>query len=110
MVSFLISRELEANSTLADYYSKIKTQKLESTTPSIWQEYQISLVKVSLSFFFDEFAHICYYKNLSKRKDESLGLEVEGGLGSFDGESTPIFVSSIEPKSSIEKSKYIRVF
>lgn len=34
---------------------------------------------------------------------------IDGGLNSYEGESTPIFVSSIESKSSVEKTKFIRV-
>jgi hypothetical protein len=38
-----------------------------------------------------------------------LGLVVNGGLGGYENENTPIFVSSIENKSIIDYDKHIRV-
>lgn len=66
---------------------------------SIWQKYIKILTILKLFVLF----------LIIKEKDELLGLVIEGGLNSFESDSTPIFVSSIEPKSCIEKTKYIRV-
>ncbi|CAF0997545.1 unnamed protein product [Brachionus calyciflorus] len=92
VVSMLVSREKAPNLPVLlehhnHHHHESKSKKSHPGVPLIWQEFNL---------------------NLAKEKDEPLGLVVDGGLNSYDNESTPIFVSSLEQKSCIEKSKYIR--
>jgi hypothetical protein len=65
----------------------IRTNKLKANMPSIWQEFTLGLIK---------------------QKDEPLGVVVEGGASNFDDENIPLFVSYVEPKSFMDKTKHIR--
>jgi hypothetical protein len=108
-VYFLISREIAPTVPFdASLSTKSKFEKSPiSAAPSVWQEFTLALNKVK----------IMNNKNLSskikiilnKERNEPLGVNISGGIRGFDGESTPIFVSAIEQKSCIDKSKHIKV-
>ncbi len=114
VVSFLISREIEPNMSINNKpppRNKLPPKLISNpSTLSVWQEYTLSLVKVSLFF---QNINTCliklYWFSFIQDKGEPLGLVVQGGLCSYENESTPVFVSSIKPKSAAEKSKHLRV-
>ncbi len=83
----MVSREIEPNAPINPVL-KTSTQKLQGSSPSVWQEFSLSVIK---------------------EKSEGLGLNFSGGLCSIDGESTPIFLTAIDSKSCSEKTKHIRV-
>ena len=76
------------NQLVNEYYSLIRSNKLRANKPSIWQEFTLGLIK---------------------ERNEPLGVVVEGGSSPYDDENIPLFVSYVEPKSFMDKTKHIRV-
>lgn len=92
VVSFVVGRESELSSFLVSEYNyEVPTSYRETWTSrksGFWQEFSL---------------------NLLKERNEPLGLVINGGLYGYEGDSTPIFVSSIDYRTCIEKTKHIRV-
>ncbi len=106
----MISREIEPNIKIFEKNPiDLKEEKNFVKKPSIWQEFTLQISKVNnLKLVLKT---ICFIQNhnIQKERDESLGINIEGGLASFKNENTPIFVTSIDSKSCIEKIKHIKV-
>lgn len=84
-VSFLVAREIAPNFPF-ETTQKSKSSK-NNSSPAMWQEFTLAF---------------------SKERNEPLGINVAGGLKNAEGESTPLYVSSIDSKSCVDKSKHIK--